>query len=199
LAYSTPVSFPEDERTVKPVVWIGSSKDDISELPIEVKLVFGQALYLAQIGRKHPDAKPLTGIEGGVLEVAEDLSLRLRHWAPQPGEEPILPGADLKSANGTRVALLDHLPDGSRYLVGVSRDSASSWRVIDGDGRTISDLRARGITFQPTSLSGDGRMVAGFVGHWQGERGWSDTAEGKDGPWTENREVCLPRRKTPEA
>jgi hypothetical protein len=110
-----------------------------------------------------------------VLEVAEDLSLRLRHWAPQPGEEPILSGANLKSANGTRVTLLDHLPDGSRYLVGVSRDSASSWRVIDGDGRTISDLRARGITFQPTSLSGDGRLVAGFVGHWQGERGWSDT------------------------
>ena len=32
----------------------------------------GNALYLAQIGRKHPDAKPLTGVEGGVLEVVED-------------------------------------------------------------------------------------------------------------------------------
>jgi phage-related protein len=70
----TLVSSPEDERTVKPVVWIGSSKDDISELPTEVKLVFGQALYLAQIGRKHPDAKPLTGIGGGVLEVVEDFN-----------------------------------------------------------------------------------------------------------------------------
>jgi phage-related protein len=66
------VSSTKDEPKPKPVVWIGSSKDDISELPTEVKLVFGQALYLAQIGRKHADAKPLTGIEGGVLEVVED-------------------------------------------------------------------------------------------------------------------------------
>jgi len=66
------VSSTEGEPTLKPVVWIGSSKDDISELPTEVKLVFGHALYLAQIGHKHPDGKPLTGIGGGVLEVVED-------------------------------------------------------------------------------------------------------------------------------
>ena len=36
--------------------------------------MFGHALYLAQIGRKHPDAKPLTGIGGGVLEVVEDFN-----------------------------------------------------------------------------------------------------------------------------
>ena len=57
---------------LKSVVWVGSSKGDISKLPTQVKLVFGHALYLAQMGRKHPDAKPLTGIEGGVLEVVED-------------------------------------------------------------------------------------------------------------------------------
>ena len=61
-----------DDPSLKRIVWVGSSKDDISELPTQVKLVFGHALYLAQIGRKHPDAKPLTGIEGGVLEVVED-------------------------------------------------------------------------------------------------------------------------------
>jgi phage-related protein len=43
------VSSTEGEPTPKPVVWIGSSKDDVSELPTEVKLVFGHALYLAQI------------------------------------------------------------------------------------------------------------------------------------------------------
>jgi phage-related protein len=68
------VSSTKDEPKLKPVVWIGRSKDDISELPTEVKLVFGQALYLAQIGRKHPEAKPLTGIESGVLEVVEDFN-----------------------------------------------------------------------------------------------------------------------------
>lgn len=110
-----------------------------------------------------------------VLEVAEDLSLRLRHWAPQSGEATILSGADLKSANGTRVTLLDHLADGSRYLLGVSRDSAAYWRIVDGDGRIVTDLHERGLAFQPTALSGDGRMVAGFVGRWQGARGWSGT------------------------
>ena len=77
MAYSTPVSFPEDERTVKPVVWIGSSKEDISELPVEVKLVFGHALYLAQIGRKHPDAKPLKGFKGNTVEIGASPGLLL--------------------------------------------------------------------------------------------------------------------------
>ena len=39
-----------------------------------MKLVFGHAFYLAQIGRKHPDAKPLTGIGRGVLEAVEDFN-----------------------------------------------------------------------------------------------------------------------------
>jgi phage-related protein len=35
--------------------------------------VFGQALYDAQTGGKHPDAKPMRGFGGaGVLEVVED-------------------------------------------------------------------------------------------------------------------------------
>ena len=35
--------------------------------------VFGYALYLAQVGKKHPDAKPLRGFGGAsVLEVVED-------------------------------------------------------------------------------------------------------------------------------
>jgi hypothetical protein len=113
-----------------------------------------------------------------LVEVAEDLSLRRRHWVPQPGEEPLLPGADLRSANGTRVTVLDLLPDGSRDRVGVSRDTTAPWLIIDGDGRTATDLRRSGLWFQPTSLSGDGRLVAGFTGRWEGEGGWTATAPG---------------------
>lgn len=41
--------------------------------PDDVKLAMGYALYQAQMGRKHPDAKPLKGFGGGgVLEVVED-------------------------------------------------------------------------------------------------------------------------------
>lgn len=57
----------------KPVRFLGSSRRDIRNLPKDVRRVFGQALYDAQIGHKHSDAKPLKGFGGaGVLEVVED-------------------------------------------------------------------------------------------------------------------------------
>jgi len=53
--------------------WIGSSKKDLVALPDEVVHVFGYALYLAQIGGKHVQAKPLKGFgSAGILEVVED-------------------------------------------------------------------------------------------------------------------------------
>lgn len=58
---------------VKPLYWIGSSKKDLQSLPEDVQDVFGYALYLAQTGGKHADAKPLRGFtSAGVLEVVED-------------------------------------------------------------------------------------------------------------------------------
>ncbi|MCX6634021.1 MAG: type II toxin-antitoxin system RelE/ParE family toxin [Acidobacteria bacterium] len=59
---------------MKPLCWIGSSKRDLLILPGEVVDVFGYALYLAQVGKKHDCAKPLTGFgSAGVLEVVD-------HW-----------------------------------------------------------------------------------------------------------------------
>ncbi len=58
---------------MKPCEFIGSSLDDISRLPVEVKRAFGFAIRTAQRGGKHPDAKPLTGFgSAGVLEVIEN-------------------------------------------------------------------------------------------------------------------------------
>jgi phage-related protein len=57
----------------KPLFWMGSSKKDLLALPEEVVDVFGYALYQAQIGKKHEQAKPLKGFgSAGVLEVVED-------------------------------------------------------------------------------------------------------------------------------
>ena len=54
-------------------MWIGSSKADFLEFPEEVKDLVGYALYVAQQGGKHPDAKPLQGFGGaGILEVLAD-------------------------------------------------------------------------------------------------------------------------------
>jgi len=57
----------------KPIEWVGSSLEDLREFPDEVTAMMGYALFLAQVGRKHPDAKPLKGFGGAsVLEVVED-------------------------------------------------------------------------------------------------------------------------------
>ena len=53
--------------------WIGSTRKDLLALPEEVVDVFGYALYLAQTGSRHDQAKPLRGFgSAGVLEVVED-------------------------------------------------------------------------------------------------------------------------------
>lgn len=54
---------------LKPLEWVGSSKDDLKSFPADVLDHMGFALYLAQAGDKHPDAKPLKGLGASVLEV----------------------------------------------------------------------------------------------------------------------------------
>ena len=57
----------------KPTEFVGASQDDLQSFPEAVRYVFGFALYNAQLGAKHPDAKPLKGFKGsGVLEVVND-------------------------------------------------------------------------------------------------------------------------------
>jgi len=58
-----------DREELRPVEWIGSSLDDLKSFPESVRDHMGFAIYLAQIGVKHRDAKPLKGLGSGVLEV----------------------------------------------------------------------------------------------------------------------------------
>jgi phage-related protein len=61
------------DKSYKHILWVGSSKKDLMAMPDEVRSAFGFALYLAQQGKKHQNAKPLKGFSGaGVLEVVED-------------------------------------------------------------------------------------------------------------------------------
>jgi len=58
--------------SVKRLLWVGSSKRDLLSLPDPVMDLFGFALYLAQQGKKHEQAKPLKGFgSAGVLEIVE--------------------------------------------------------------------------------------------------------------------------------
>ena len=54
---------------LKPLEWVGSSKEDLRKFPAAVLDRLGFALYQAQVGLKHRDAKPLKGLGAQVLEV----------------------------------------------------------------------------------------------------------------------------------
>ena len=58
---------------LKPLIWIGSARRDFRAMPAAVKSDMGYALYLAQQGEKHRNAKPLKGFGGaGVVEIVAD-------------------------------------------------------------------------------------------------------------------------------
>ena len=57
----------------KPVRWVGSSKDDLSAFPPDVRQRVGGALWEAQLGLKASYAKALKGFGGAsVLEIVDD-------------------------------------------------------------------------------------------------------------------------------
>ena len=59
--------------SLKPVIWVGSSRRDLREFPDPVRDHIGYALYIAQCGGKHRDAKVMTGFGGaGVVEIVKD-------------------------------------------------------------------------------------------------------------------------------
>jgi len=67
------MAAPPSQVQPKPVRWVGSSKEDLSGFPEDVRRRVGGALWEAQIGRKASYAKPLKGFVGaGVLEIVDD-------------------------------------------------------------------------------------------------------------------------------
>lgn len=69
------VLSPPDRGAPKPLRWVGSSKEDVSAFPRDVRRRIGGALWEAQLGGKVGYAKPLRGFKGaGVLEVVDDFA-----------------------------------------------------------------------------------------------------------------------------
>jgi phage-related protein len=56
----------------RPVVWTGSSKADFKAFPEPVQKDLGVALFLVQLGRLPPSAKPWHGLGAGVYELVDD-------------------------------------------------------------------------------------------------------------------------------
>ena len=45
----------------KPLIWMGSTKKELRTLPADVMDIFGYALFLAQVGKRHESSKVLRG------------------------------------------------------------------------------------------------------------------------------------------
>lgn len=58
--------------TKKLIVWMGSSRRDILEMPEGVRKDFGGALHGVQEGRSPPGSKPLKGKVKGAVQISED-------------------------------------------------------------------------------------------------------------------------------
>ena len=57
-------------ESLKPLRWVGSSRDDVKSFPWPVRSDIGQALYAALRGETDPSVKPLRGFGGRrVLEI----------------------------------------------------------------------------------------------------------------------------------
>jgi phage-related protein len=90
----------------KPLEFVGTSKEDLSGFPLEVKRCVGFALRIAQKGGKHPDAKPLAGFGGaGVLEIVSDFdsdTFRAVYTIKLKGAVYVLHAFQKKSKTGIR-------------------------------------------------------------------------------------------------
>ena len=66
---------------LRPLVWIGSSKEDLSGLPPQVKASFGVRLFELQQGKTPLDMKPLTQFGGGVYELRDSFDTNAYRWS----------------------------------------------------------------------------------------------------------------------
>jgi len=94
----------------KPVHWIGSSKRDYMAFPGPVQDEMGFALGVAQLGGKHPRAKPWKGEGPGVFELVEsfDGNAYRAIYTVRYGEAIyVLHAFQKKSPSGIRTAATD--------------------------------------------------------------------------------------------
>lgn len=66
------IRIPPSLSREKPLHWVSSAKKDYLAFPADVQNEMGYALGLAQLGAKHPKAKPWKGEGPGIFEIVED-------------------------------------------------------------------------------------------------------------------------------
>ncbi len=117
------------EPSLKPVVWVGSSRRDLRAFPEIVQDHMGYALYIAQRGGKHRNTKTLRGFGGaGVVEVVTDFrgdTFRAVYTLRYAGAVYVLHAFQKKSATGRETSLrdLDLIKQRLREAEKIAKDS----------------------------------------------------------------------------
>lgn len=98
-------------QSLKPVIWIGSSRKDLREFPEPVQDHMGYALYVAQRGGRHDDTKVLKGFGGaGVVEIVNDYrgdTFRAVYTLRHAGRVYVLHAFQKKSTTGRKTPRRD--------------------------------------------------------------------------------------------
>lgn len=133
----------------KPLFWVGSSKKDLRDFPLPVRRTMGFALFQAQCGGKHVDAKPLKGYGGAaVLEVVTDHetnTFRAVYTVKFPRAVYVLHAFQKKSKKGVRTpkAELDLIAKRLR----AAEEHYEKWSATqdkgDQDGKSPAERRAK--------------------------------------------------------
>ena len=79
MIYTTKLSVGRKETSIggiRRLEWVGSSLRDLKEFPQKVQQEIGYSLYEVQIGGKPNNAKPLKGLDSGVMEIVSDFDKR---------------------------------------------------------------------------------------------------------------------------
>jgi phage-related protein len=63
---------PDDQNNLKPLRFLDAAKDDLMDIPVEVRQEFGYGLYLIQRGEMPDNASPFEGSTGAnIMKLVE--------------------------------------------------------------------------------------------------------------------------------
>ena len=95
---------------MRPVEFVGQSREDLRTFPEEVRQDVGHALYLLQIGQTPDNVRPLHGFGSSVREIREDGeggTYRTVYTVTLPSAIYVLHAFQRKSPRGRKLARID--------------------------------------------------------------------------------------------
>ncbi|MCJ2139277.1 type II toxin-antitoxin system RelE/ParE family toxin [Methylobacterium sp. E-066] len=125
--------MPDAGAPQRIVIWVASSRRDIREMPAAVRREFGQAIADAEQGGKHPNAKPLKGIEA--VEVVTNFdgdTFRAVYTVKLAGFVYVLDVFQKKSITGRKTAQVDL--DRIRKRLAAAREDHRKRTTIENAG-----------------------------------------------------------------